>query len=108
EGGGGREIPIDDRETPVETWADKVRGAPRRSERLRLAGKTTPPPVRKVKPKKVKKTVVKYLVKWKGWDDSYAEWKSVEDLNNAQDVIDEYEYRQLGDKGEDSVALHYI
>jgi hypothetical protein len=84
----------------------------RRSARLQGAGRSAPAtqrraPPRRSKARKVKQTVVKYLVKWVGYDEKEAQWKRADDLHHCQELVDEYEFRQLEDKGEDSVALHY-
>jgi hypothetical protein len=43
--------------------------------------------------RRVKKTVevVMYRVRWKGWDESYDEWKEESELTHCRDLIEEYE-----------------
>jgi hypothetical protein len=83
-------------------------GSLRRSERLRGKAAPSSPPKKVGRPKKEMRTVVKYLVKWKGWDSEYNTWQTIDDLRNAQDLIDEYEHTQAVLRGEESVGLHYI
>lgn len=64
------------------------------------AGKTR----RKVKPMRVKRRVLKYLVKWKGYGMEEASWESEESLIHAREAIDEYEYRQSIERGEEVVG----
>ena len=65
------------------------------------------PPQRRRRPKMVKQTVVKYLVKWTGYPESEAEWRPADELMECQKLVDEYEWRQQEERGEDSVALQY-
>jgi hypothetical protein len=43
--------------------------------------------------RKVRKLVpvVMYRVRWKGWDESYDEWKEESELPHCRQLIDEYE-----------------
>jgi transposase InsO family protein len=96
-------------EEKVEEESKEVNdGSLRRSERLRGKAAPSSPPKKVVRPKKEMRTVVKYLVKWKGWDSEYNTWQTIDDLRNAQDLIDEYEHTQAVLRGEESVGLHYI
>lgn len=37
-----------------------------------------------------------YLVRWKGWGPEYDEWKTSEDLEHAQELIDIYDKKRIG------------
>ena len=44
--------------------------------------------------KRIKKGVVEYLVKWKGWDlPEHNTWETVENLENSNELISEYEVK---------------
>jgi transposase InsO family protein len=61
------------------------------------------------KPRKVRRMVTRYLVKWKGYGEEEATWEREESLRlHAQDAIDEYEYRQAIERGEEVVGVHYL
>ena len=56
--------------------------------------------------------VVKYLVKWKGYDESEAQWKSIDKLDDCRELVDAYEelQRRPADDAQDSestLALAY-
>jgi hypothetical protein len=80
----------------------------------RLASKSTsspptasPPPTRK--PRRVRQLVTRYLVKWRGYGVEEATWERESNLRlHAQDAIDEYEYRQAQERGEDTVGVQCI
>jgi hypothetical protein len=55
------------------------------------------PVVRRVK-KPV--SVVMYRVRWKGWDESYDEWKEESELTHCRQLIDEYELLEQRAKSE--------
>lgn len=52
---------------------------------------------------------VKYLLRWKGWGPEYDEWRGVKDLDNAADLVDEYEgqlrYEQVHELGPDAESV---
>jgi len=61
------------------------------------------------KPRRVRQLVTRYLVKWKGYGVEEATWERASNLRlHAQDSIDEYEYRQAVDRGEDAVGVHCL
>ena len=49
--------------------------------------------------------VVMYRVRWKGWDESYDEWKEESDLPNCRELIDEYELLEQQAKSELNESL---
>jgi hypothetical protein len=58
------------------------------------------------KPRRVRQVVTRYLVKWKGYGEEEATWERGDSLRlHAQDSIDEYEYRQAKERGEDTVGV---
>jgi hypothetical protein len=109
----GRPVSQQEEESTAEKEEEEEKEQPsvvRRSARLQGAGRSAPAtqrraPPRRSKARKVKQTVVKYLVKWVGYDEKEAQWKRQDDLHHCQELVDEYEFRQLEDKGENSVAL---
>lgn len=62
---------------------------------------------RKKKSKRERRTVTRYLVKWKGFDESEATWQREDDLDNAREAVDEYERRQQEERGEATLAVLY-
>jgi transposase InsO family protein len=61
------------------------------------------------KPRQVRQWVTRYLVKWKGFGVEEATWERASNLRlHAQDCIDEYEYRQSQQRGEEAVGVHYM
>ena len=59
--------------------------------------------------RRVRQWVTRYLVKWKGFGEEESTWEMANSLRlHAQDAIDEYEYRQAQERGEDVVGLHYM
>ena len=84
-------------------------GPVRRSSRL--AARTPPSSEAAVgtatrRPRRVKQAVTQYLVKWKGYGSEEATWERGDSLRlHAQEAIDEYEYRQAGDRGEEVVGV---
>ena len=61
------------------------------------------------RPRRVRQLVTRYLVKWKGFGEEEATWEKASSLRlHAQGAIDEYEYRQANERGEDVVGLHYM
>ena len=61
------------------------------------------------KARRVRQWVTRYLVKWKGFGEEESTWEKATNLRlHAQDAIDEYEYRQAQERGEDVVGLHYM
>ena len=61
------------------------------------------------KVRRVRQLVTRYLVKWKGYGEEEATWEREDSLRlHAQDAIDEYEYRQAKERGEEVVGVHYI
>lgn len=73
-------------------------------ERLRRGARTRS----RSRQQKVKKKVVKYLVKWKGWDDDQASWKADDELDHARELVEDYEHQQRVERGEESVAVMII
>ena len=86
--------------------------APRRSARLAGKGSTARPQDgggRTKKPRRVRQTVVRYLVKWKGYPVEESTWERADTLRlHAQDSIDEYERVQDELRGEEAAGLHYL
>lgn len=85
----------------------------RRSERLAKKGVTLADGAVAVKstrkPRRVRQMVVRYLVKWKGYAEEDSTWEPVDSLRlHAQDAIDEYEYRQACERGEEVVGLQCL
>jgi hypothetical protein len=102
-------------ETDHPSSAEEVKeetGPVRRSSRLAARGGAPNSNERKSterKPRRVKQLVTRYLVKWKGYGEEEATWEREDSLQlHAQDAIDEYEYRQAVDRGEESVGVHYM
>jgi len=61
------------------------------------------------KRRRVRQWVTRYLVKWKGFGEEEATWERATNLRlHAQDAIDEYEYRQAQERGEEVVGVHYM
>ena len=61
--------------------------------------------------RRVRQLVTRYLVKWKGFGEEEATWEMADSLQlHAQDSIDDYEYRQAGERGEavTAVGVQYI
>jgi hypothetical protein len=87
----------------------------RRSTRLARKGMAPGPPTgrgtapQQKKPRRVRQLISRYLVKWKGYGVEEATWERASNLQlHAQDAIDEYEYRQTVDRGEDAVGVHCV
>ena len=87
-------------------------GPIRRSARLAskaLVGEGGGGPTSKRKRRRVRQWVTRYLVKWKGFGEEEATWERATNLQlHAQDAIDEYEYRQAQERGEEVVGVHYM
>jgi transposase InsO family protein len=103
--------PGDDQPSSTEEVKEEA-GPVRRSSRVAARG--APPvtndinPARR-KPRRVRQLVTRYLVKWKGYGEEEATWEREDSLRlHAQDAIDEYEYRQTRDRGEESVGVQCI
>jgi hypothetical protein len=61
------------------------------------------------KPRRVRHWVTRYLVKWKGYGVEEATWERADNLRlHAQEAIDEYEYRQAQEGGEETVGVQCI
>jgi hypothetical protein len=91
-------------------------GVRRRSPRI-AAQKGSDPPVdtqhrgqrQQKRPRRVRQEVTRYLVKWKGYGVEEATWAREDSLRPyAQDAIDEYEYRQAVERGEEAVGVHCV
>jgi transposase InsO family protein len=87
-------------------------GPIRRSARLAskaVVGEGSGGPTSKRKRRRVRQWVTRYLVKWKGFGEEEATWERATNLQlHAQDAIDEYEYRQAQERGEEVVGVHYM
>ena len=101
----------DEEESKEEVDQPKEDGgaAPRRSARLAGRVDVQRPKAGKGggqrKPRRVWQSVVRYLVKWKGYGVEEATWERADSLRlHAQDSIDEYERRQAEMRGEDTVT----
>ena len=85
---------------------------PRRSARLAQQGvrpASDKAEAKQKKPRRVSQLVTRYLVKWKGYGVEEATWERDTQLRlHAQDSIDEYEYRQAVDRGDDAVGVHCL
>jgi len=98
----------DDHPSTVEEVKDEV-GPVRRSARIAAKGdsdgRRRMKPLRR-KPRRIRQLVIRYLVKWKGYGEEEATWERGDTLRlHAQDAIDEYEYRQAKERGEDTVGV---
>ena len=57
----------------------------------------------------MKQMVTRYLVKWRGYGAEEATWERESSLRlHAQDAIDEYEYRQAQERGEEAVGVQCV
>jgi len=66
-------------------------------------------PTSKRKRRRVRQWVTRYLVKWKGFGEEEATWERATNLRlHAQEAIDEYEYRQAQERGEEVVGVHHM
>ena len=89
---------------PSELDDVKEEEGPRRSARIAQKGTTSTK-----RRRRVRQLVTRYLVKWKGFGEEEATWERTASLRlHAQDAIDEYEYRQAQERGEDVVGVHYM
>jgi hypothetical protein len=52
--------------------------------------------------------IVKYLVKWKGWDDEHNSWKTDAELDHARELVEEYERQQQDVREQEELALMVI
>ena len=77
-------------------------GAVRRSARLRTAAAA------RRAPRRERRKVTQYLVKWRGYDDSDNTWVKEEDLEHARDAVDDYEHQQRLERGEEAVAVMVV
>jgi cephalosporin-C deacetylase-like acetyl esterase len=49
-------------------------------------------------PKKGKRAArTEYLIKWKGYDDQWNQWMAQDQLDHAQDLVQEYEAKMKGE-----------
>jgi Chromo (CHRromatin Organisation MOdifier) domain len=95
------EVEMAEDDDPSAAAAVSEDGSTRRSNRLKAAR-------RRQQLQKAKQTVVKYLVKWKGWDDDQASWKAEDELVHARELVEDYEHQQRVERGEESVALMVV
>jgi transposase InsO family protein len=72
----------------------------RRSARLRGRSRR--------QPHREKRVVVKYLVKWKGWEAASASWVAEDALDYAREAVEDYEHQQRVERGEESVAMMVV
>ena len=83
----------------------------RRSARLVDKGTSSGRPQRKGRgrrPVKVKKLVIRYRVKWKGYPEESNTWERPESLDHAQEAVEAYERQQAEGRGEDTMGLHFL
>jgi hypothetical protein len=106
---------VGEAEDDVPSTAEEVKeevGPVRRSTRLAVRAVVDGGQGRKTstrKPRRVRQWVTRYLVKWKGFGEEEATWERVDNLRlHAQDAINEYEYRQAQERGEEVVGVHYM
>jgi transposase InsO family protein len=99
----------EDNSSPTAEEVKEEVGPVRRSARLAAKGDADGGRGKKAsmrKPRRVRQPVTRYLVKWKGYGEEEATWEKGDSLRlHAQDAIDEYEYRQAEERGEDTVGL---
>jgi len=86
---------VDKRVDVVQRMVDEVEEV--RTTRSGRVSRPLNPAVRRVK-RQV--SVVMYRVRWKGWDESYDEWKEESQLQHCRQLVDEYELRERRAKGE--------
>ena len=77
-------------------------GTVRRSARLRTAAAA------RRAPRRERRKVTQYLVKWRGYDDNDNTWVKEEDLEHATDAVDDYEHQQRVDRGEEALATMVV
>jgi hypothetical protein len=59
--------------------------------------------------RRVRQWVTRYFVKWKGFGEEEVTREQATNLRlHVQDAIDEYEYRQAQERGEEVVGVHYM
>jgi len=86
---------VDKRIDVVQSMVDEVEEV--RTTRSGRVSRTLNPAVKRVK-RPV--SVVMYRVRWKGWDESYDEWKEASQLQHCRQLVEEYELLERRAKGE--------
>jgi RNase H-like domain found in reverse transcriptase/Reverse transcriptase (RNA-dependent DNA polymerase)/Integrase zinc binding domain/Chromo (CHRromatin Organisation MOdifier) domain/gag-polyprotein putative aspartyl protease len=97
--------------TPTEKVVEDAEVTVRRSARLasKPSSQPTAAPRPTRKPRRVRQLVTRYLVKWKGYGVEEATWERASNLQlHAQEAIDEYEYRQAQERGEETVGVQCV